>query len=128
MGMTGDRTATGVNTNTRLQGGKPMIKLPPSGAGDFSERYPDVWERYCALGEACAGAGPLDGRTRRLVKLAAAIAVRSEGAVHAHVRQALEANIPADELRQVAVLSIPSVGFPQAMAGLSWINDIVNDT
>jgi len=104
-----------------------MTKLPPSGAGDFSERYPDVWERYGALGEACAGAGPLDDRTRRLVKLAVAIAVRSEGAVHSHVRQALEANIPADELRQVAVLSIPSVGFPQAMAGLSWINDIVDD-
>ena len=103
-----------------------MAQLPASGAGDFSQRYPDVWERYGALGEACAGAGPLDDRTRRLIKLALGIAVRSEGAVHAHVRQALEAGMQAEELRQVAVLAIPSVGFPQAVAGLSWINDIVD--
>lgn len=104
-----------------------MNELPPSGAGDFAQRYPDAWSRYAALGEACADAGPLDERSRRLVKLALAIAVRSEGAVHSHARQALEAGVPADAIRQVAVLAIPSVGFPQAIAGMSWINDIIDE-
>ncbi len=31
----------------------------------------------------------------------------------------------AEELRQVAALAIASLGFPAAMAGLSWIDDIL---
>ncbi|HZS32126.1 MAG TPA: carboxymuconolactone decarboxylase family protein [Methylomirabilota bacterium] len=55
---------------------------------------------YEALGAAAAG--PLDGRTRELVKLALAIGARLEGAVHAHVRRALEAGVPAAPAPQAA--------------------------
>ena len=41
-----------------------------SGAGEVARAYPAVWEAYAALGKATAEAGPLDARTRRLVKLA----------------------------------------------------------
>ncbi|WP_236617181.1 carboxymuconolactone decarboxylase family protein [Litchfieldella anticariensis] len=99
----------------------------PSGAGKVAERYPDVWNAYAALGEACAQAGPLDERTRRLVKLALAVGSRSEGAVHSHVRRAVEEGIGAEELKQVALLSIPTAGFPTAVAALTWIEDIVGD-
>ena len=61
----------------------------PSGAGEVAANYPPVWKALEALGEACAAAGPLDARTRRLVKLALAIGVGSEGATHSHVRRAL---------------------------------------
>ncbi|MFQ6017499.1 MAG: carboxymuconolactone decarboxylase family protein [Kiloniellaceae bacterium] len=102
-----------------------MTTLPPSGAGAFAEDFPAVWEAYRALGERAAESGPLDARTRRLIKLALAIGAGSEGAVHSHARQALEDGLPPDELRQVATLAITTLGFPAAIAGLSWINDIV---
>ena len=101
-----------------------MTALPPSGAGKFAERYPNVWSAYESLGIAISESGPLDARMRRLVKLALAIGARSEGAVHSHVRQALEDGMSAEELRQVATLAITTLGFPAAMAGLSWINDV----
>ncbi len=66
-------------------------------------------------------------RTRRLIKLAFSIGARSEGAVHSHARRALEEGLSAEELRQVAALAITSLGFPAAMAGLSWVNDILKD-
>lgn len=96
----------------------------PSGAGKVADDYPEVWDAYAALGEACAQAGPLNERTRRLVKLALAVGARSEGAIHSHVRRALEEGASIEELKQVAMLSIPTVGFPNAVAALTWIEDI----
>ena len=53
----------------------------------FKTKYPDVWDAYDALGRACHAEGPLDEKTRQLVKLAMAIGSRSEGAVHSHTRK-----------------------------------------
>lgn len=99
----------------------------PAGAGDVAEDYPEVWKAYAALGRACAEAGALDSRERRLVKLALAVAVGSEGATHSHTRRALEEGIAADDLRHVAMLAITTLGFPRAVAALSWIEDILED-
>ena len=96
----------------------------PARLTKLTETHSEVWRAYQALGEACAEAGPLDGRTRRLVKLALAIGARSEGAVHSHARRGVDEGLSADELRHVALLAIPSLGFPASMAAMSWIDDI----
>jgi alkylhydroperoxidase/carboxymuconolactone decarboxylase family protein YurZ len=98
----------------------------PSGAGEVARAYPAVWEAYAALGKATAEAGPLDARTRRLVKLALSIGVSSEGAVHSHTRRAIAEGVSKDELKQVALLAIATLGFPQAVKGLTWIEDITD--
>ncbi|AXR82766.1 carboxymuconolactone decarboxylase family protein [Natrarchaeobaculum sulfurireducens] len=92
-----------------------------------SSAYPDVWESYTDLGEACADAGPIDDETKRLVKLGLAVVAQSEGAVHAHVRRGLEEGVKPNALEQVAVLSLPTVDFPQAIAALSWITGLDRD-
>ena len=97
----------------------------PSWAGKVAEDHKAAWEAYEAFGKACAEAGPLDGRTRRLVKLALAIGRGSEGAVHSHVRRAFDEGLSAEELRHVALLAAPTLGFPAAVAALSWIGDLV---
>jgi len=102
-----------------------MAKLPPSGAGKFAESFPDVWQAYEALGRVASESGPLDARARRLLKLALAIGAGSEGAVHSHARQALDEGLTPDEIQQVATLAITTLGFPAAMAAMSWINDVL---
>lgn len=96
----------------------------PSTAGDIAERYPDVWSAYSALGKATAEAGPLDERERRLVKLALAIGADSEGGVHSHVRRARAEGIEPAVLEQVALLAIPTLGFPRAAAAFTWVGDL----
>ncbi len=96
----------------------------PSGASKVARAHPEVWAAYAALGRACAEAGPLDRRTARLVKLALAIGALSEGAVHSHARRALADGLGPEELRHVALLAIPTLGLPQAVKGLTWIEDI----
>ena len=98
----------------------------PSGAGEIARSYPDVWAAYAALGKACAEAGPLDRRTVRLVKLALALGALSEGAVHSHARRALADGLLPEELKHVALLAIPTLGLPQAVKGLTWIEDITD--
>lgn len=99
----------------------------PSLAGEFAEQAPEVWEAYSELGRECAEAGPINGENKRLVKLALAIGSQSEGAVHSHVRRALDEDIDPETLKHVAILSMPTIGFPKAMAALSWIEDLTNE-
>ena len=98
----------------------------PSAAQKIAASYPQAWKAYEDLGTACGQAGPLDARTRRLVKLAIAAGGGSEGAVHSHVRRALEEGVSADELRHVALLAVPTLGFPKAAAALSCIDDLLD--
>ena len=87
--------------------------------------YPEVWRAYQQLGSAAAEAGPLDARAQRLVKLALAVGARSQGAVHSHARRGLREGIPAEELLQVPLLAISSIGWSAAMAALAWVRDVI---
>ncbi|MGK9476354.1 carboxymuconolactone decarboxylase family protein [Melioribacter sp. OK-6-Me] len=93
----------------------------------FTEDYPEIAKAYEELGNAVHNAGPLDEKTRALIKLAISTGARLEGAVHSHARKALKAGCTADEMRQVALLSLPTLGLPSMMAALSWIDDIIED-
>jgi alkylhydroperoxidase/carboxymuconolactone decarboxylase family protein YurZ len=116
--------------NTTMPGPK-LSDLPPSGAGRFAKSFPEIWDAYSALGKSCAEAGPLEADTRRLIKLALklalAIGARSEGAVHSHTRQALAEGASVESLRQVAALAVTTLGFPAAVAALSWIADVTEE-
>jgi alkylhydroperoxidase/carboxymuconolactone decarboxylase family protein YurZ len=98
----------------------------PSGAGRLATRHPEIWERYTALGEECAEAGPLDARTRRLVKVALATGAGLEGAVHSHLRRGRAEGITAEEFRHVSLLAIPTLGLPSAIRAMTWMDDILD--
>jgi alkylhydroperoxidase/carboxymuconolactone decarboxylase family protein YurZ len=68
-----------------------------------------------------------DATTDRLAKLAIAVGSGLEGAVHSHTRRGLAAGLSAEQLRHVAILSITTIGWPSAMAALSWIDDVIED-
>ena len=91
----------------------------------FGKKYPAVMKAYEALGEATAQAGPIDAKTRALIKLGIATGAWREGAVHSHTRRALLAGCTPDEIRQVVVLSTTTLGFPSMMAVLSWVEDVL---
>ncbi len=97
----------------------------PRWVEQFSRSYARVWKAFQNLGEECHRAGPLDGRVRRLVKVGIAAAAQSEGAVHSAVRNARRAGVSAPEIRQAVLLGITTIGFPRAMAALSWAEDVL---
>jgi len=91
----------------------------------FQKDYPDVAKAYEQLGAAAKKAGPLDAKTRALVGLAIAVGARHEGAVHSHTRKALEAGCAPKEIRHAVLLSVTTMGFPNMMAALSWVDDVL---
>jgi len=111
---------------------KPSAKRPTPKPGQipgrflrFQKNYPAMFAAYDALGSAAAEAGPLDERARALVKLAIAVGGQMEGAVHSHTRRAVEAGCSPAEIRHIALLSTTTLGFPNMMKNLSWIEDIL---
>lgn len=82
----------------------------PTAVSEMGKHHPEVWEAFQKFGEACSEAGPIDAKTKHLIKIAAAIAIRSEGATHSHVRRALDEGAAPDEIRHVSLLAAPSRG------------------
>lgn len=98
--------------------------LPPI-VESIAREHSEVWDAYGRLSEATESAGPLDARTIRLVKLALSIGAERQGSVHSHTRRGLKLGLSPAELRHVALLAIPSLGWSAGVTGLSWINEIV---
>lgn len=92
----------------------------------FGQQYPEVMRAYEALGAATQEAGPLDRKTRALVKLAIATGAWREGAVHSHTRRALEAGCTPEEIRHAILLATTTLGFPNMMAALTWVEDVLD--
>ncbi|HYW95909.1 MAG TPA: carboxymuconolactone decarboxylase family protein [Bacteroidales bacterium] len=88
----------------------------------FHPEYLDAVEK---LGDAAKNAGPLDEKIAQLLQLSASITLKSEGATHSHTKRALEAGATPGEIRHAVLLLTNTIGFPNVMAGMSWVNDIL---
>lgn len=91
----------------------------------LAQEHPDVIKSYESLADAVRAAGPLDGKTLALVKLALALGSGLEGGTHSAVRKALDAGCTRDEVLHVALLATTTMGFPAMMRGRSWVLDVV---
>ena len=94
---------------------------------DISQRYPEVFAALENLGTTIRDVGPLDEKTSHLIQLAAAAAAKSEGSVHSHTKRALKAGATQEEIYHCLLLLISTVGFPQAMAAISWCRDVLEE-
>jgi 4-carboxymuconolactone decarboxylase len=97
-----------------------MRELPPA-FRQFRDDHPNVHEAYEALAAAAHQAGPLDERTRHLVKLAIAVGGRLEGAVRSHARRAKEAGVTEAEIDHAVLLALTTIGLPSMMAARTWV-------
>lgn len=102
-----------------------MTELPKQ-FQKFKEQYPEVAKAYEKLGTAVHTSGPLDDKTRALIKLGISAGARMEGAVHSHTRKALETGLSKEDIKQAILLALPTIGFPATMAAMSWAEDILD--
>ena len=91
----------------------------------FGAEYPAVAAAYEALSAATQAAGPLDPKTRALVKLALAVGAFREGTVHSATGRARTAGCSPAEIRHAVVLATTTLGFPSTMAALRWVDDVL---
>ncbi len=91
----------------------------------LKEKHESYISALDELGRVIRQEGPLDEKTTHLIQLAAATAIRSEGAVRSHVRRALEAGAKPEEIYHTIILLTSTIGFPTVSAALSWANDVL---
>ena len=102
-----------------------MARKLPKLYRKFQKEHPEFFKAWDAVGSAMRAAGPIDPKTAHLLQLTASAAIRSEGAVHSHVRRALEAGATRAEIHQALMLIAPTIGFPNVIAALSWAEDVL---
>jgi 4-carboxymuconolactone decarboxylase len=90
------------------------------------ESHPKLMQAYESFGQAASDSGPLSAREIALVKLAISLGAGLEGASHSHCRKALEAGCKEEELKHVAILTAPTIGFPSMMRSKSWVESIIS--
>lgn len=90
----------------------------------FWEKYPSVSDAFHKMAEHEHAAGPLDERSRRLVKLGIAIGSGSRGAVRSQVRQALRSGLGKDEVSHAILLALSTLGLPATVAAYKWMEQV----
>ena len=96
------------------------LPKPPKRYREFTKRYPGLASAWESINEAGAQ-GPLDARTRRLVKLAVSMGAMREGAVRSGVRKGIAEGLSVAEIEQVIALATGTIGLPAAVACWSWV-------
>ncbi len=93
----------------------------------LQEKHPKFMHAVQELGKVVRQEGPLDDKTAHLVQLAAATALRSEGAVHSHAKRAVQAGAKPEEVAHAIILLTSTIGFPTVSAALSWVADVIDE-
>ncbi|MDA8414988.1 MAG: carboxymuconolactone decarboxylase family protein [Desulfobacteraceae bacterium] len=92
----------------------------------LKERHAELIEAVEVMGNAARAAGPLDEKAVQLIKLAAAAAIGSKGALRSHALRALEAGASIEEVRHAIIVLTSTIGFPTVAAALARIDEVVD--
>jgi 4-carboxymuconolactone decarboxylase len=103
------------------------MKQYPKTYQQFRIEHPEVYAAYEKLGENAAAAGPLDQKTRELIKLGMAAANKSESGVQSHTHRALEVGATPAEVEHALISGIATLGFSTMMAALTWAKSAIAD-
>jgi alkylhydroperoxidase/carboxymuconolactone decarboxylase family protein YurZ len=65
--------------------------------------------------------GPLDAKSRELIKMGIAIGAGLVTATQSHARRASEAGASEEEVDQAILLAMNTCGFPRTVAAWQWV-------
>lgn len=99
---------------------------PPKFYSEFLQKFPEVGEAYEKLGDAIYEQSLLNERERALIKLAISGSHMFHSALKSHIRKASAIGVSRAHMEQVALLMLPTVGFPTMMAMLGVIEEQLN--
>ena len=91
---------------------------------EFKARFPKLAQAWDLTREG-SEAGPLDEKTRMLVKLAVSLGAMREGAVHSATRKAVAAGLDPAAIEQTVALAASTIGFPATVAVWTWVRDVL---
>lgn len=94
----------------------------PRTYSEFVERFPELARHHEAIGKEVDDLGPLDAKTRELIKMGIAIGAGLVTATQSHARRAREAGASDEEVGQSILLAMNTCGFPRTVAAWKWVH------
>jgi len=93
----------------------------------FKQEFPEVYARHKALGkEVHENAGPLDEKSRWLIKIAISAACNHKRALATHIQKARDAGVADEEIKHALLLLIPTAGFPAFMKAYAVLDNMAD--
>lgn len=90
----------------------------------FREQHGEIFKAYENFGHLIhEKGGPLDEKTRGLIKVAISATSQYDYALQSHIDKALAAGCTKEEIEHAILLVAPSAGFPKAMAALMVLRE-----
>ena len=86
-------------------------------AANLFKAAPDAMRAFRGLAEESAKAGALDSKTKELMSLGIAVAVRCEGCIVYHVKAALRHGATRDEVAETVAVAVQMGGGPSVVYG-----------
>lgn len=94
----------------------------------FTKKHEEIYKAYQQFGKLIhEEGGPLDEKTRALVKLSMSSVGNNEYVLTTHIKKALDSGCTRDEIEHVILLTAPSVGFPNMMASIMVMREIFDE-
>ena len=82
----------------------------------LKENHPEIYKSYEEFGKNLHDkGGPLDEKSRWLIKIAVSAASQYEFALQTHIEKALKAGCTRKEIEHTILLIAPTAGFPRMM-------------
>jgi AhpD family alkylhydroperoxidase len=104
-------------TMTEHQHGRAVLDdLIPLGR-NLREAIPEVYAGYGELGKAAMGDGALSSRTKELIALAVSVALRCDGCIASHARNASKTGATREEAAEALGVAIMLTGGPGTVYG-----------
>lgn len=92
----------------------------------FTSEHKEIYEAYANYGKLVhEKGGPLDEKTRALIKVAISSTSSHNYALATHINKALAVSCTKEEIEHVILLTAPSVGFPNMMESIMVLRNII---
>ncbi len=87
---------------------------------EFKDEFPQIYELHAGLGKAIhKESGPLDEKSRWLIKISISAACDHKRALLTHLHRAKSSGLTDEEIKHALLLLIPTAGFPIFMKAYS---------
>jgi 4-carboxymuconolactone decarboxylase len=90
------------------------------------ENHGEIYDAYENFGKLVhEKGGPLDDKTRWLIKVALSVSNQCQYSLRTHILKALKSGCTKEEIEHAVLLVAPTCGFPKMMEGLLILRHII---
>ncbi len=94
----------------------------------LTEKHGDIYKLYSSYGKAVdEEGGPLEEKTRRLIKVAISATIQNEYSLTTHIRKAFDAGCSLEDIEHTLLLVAPTAGFPAMMKAFMELRKTIEE-